>query len=107
MAQALLDLHANATDYVLVEEGEIPNTSWSGEAVDTRYVDSVMEGHMEALLSSIAATGRCPEVGCQYASQQGSHQTHHTKSNMILYVCSGGYFEQLPRYNHTAWLYPA
>lgn len=62
MDQALLDLHASQRNYNVVGEGEIPSVHWSEEIVDTSYVDTATERHMEALLSQILAKAKCLRV---------------------------------------------
>lgn len=56
MAQVQPDLHKTERDYQLIEESKIPTMRWSGEAVDTRYVDAVTECCMEVLCSALAST---------------------------------------------------
>lgn len=46
---ALLDLHANAHVYDLVEEGKIPNICWSGKAFNTWYVDTTLQHQLQML----------------------------------------------------------
>lgn len=91
IAQALLDLPAGAGDYKVLEEGELLGYRWSGDGVDTRYVDSTTERRMEALYSQINSTRRCPEAGCQFTSRHWRCLNNHAESHSILDVCDCGY----------------
>lgn len=85
MAQALLDVHPSREDRNLLEEEKLLTVQWSGEAVDTRYVNEATERHVKHTLSQLAISGRCPVVGCLFASRTSSRQLHHVESHEILY----------------------
>lgn len=83
MAQAQIDLHANNADYEIVAEEEFPGARWSGESRDTHYMDAATKRQMEALLSNLVATGRCPEYRCRFFNQHSTRQIHHVESHNI------------------------
>lgn len=92
MAQAILDLHANAEDAAALEEGKISTTTWSGIGVDNIHVKQTTYAKMERQMQQSMLHGFCSAPVCDYHTGRQLHMIQYMESHFILYICMCGYF---------------
>lgn len=71
MAQATLDLHANADDAAALEEGELPVTPCSGLETDDIHMVHTTYSLVEGQLRQTMLRGACAIPTCRYGALNG------------------------------------
>lgn len=87
MAQALLNIFANANDRTMLEDGEIPNTAWSGDNVETRHISQNTFGLIDRDFERLLLIGMCTFEGCQF-SNPNKLCLQHVESHYLKGLCA-------------------
>lgn len=92
MAQAILDLHANAEYAAALEEGELPTTPWIGIETDNVHIAHATHSEMERHRQHAMLRGACPVTNCEYHAERRFRMMQHIESHYSLCICSCDYF---------------
>lgn len=90
MAQAVCEIHANATDSGLWSRENFLKACRSDATVDTKFIAPLTKRGMKRVLNHLTRTGRCRVTGCGFRSRRGGRQHAHGESHSLLLICVCG-----------------